>query len=78
MNAMSKLAGTEPSSDSLYNVINGRGETLMIGVMFAQASQTIDARQADPDMHPHWQGDMRIRLQRMCANLHQATPAVPA
>jgi hypothetical protein len=50
--------------EPLYDVLNERGEILMVGVSHQSAASAMDAYQDLLDVPSHWQGDIRIKLQR--------------
>jgi hypothetical protein len=55
----------------LYDVLNERGEILMVGVSHQSAASAIDAHQELIDVPPHWHGDIRIKLQRNGRQAHR-------
>lgn len=61
-----------------YCVINEQGETLLVGVSHSYACRKIDERQAFPEAYPQWQGDMRIRSERLSICPRRAAPMVAA
>lgn len=61
-----------------YCVINERGETLLVGVSHSYAFRKIAEYRAMPELYPQWQGDMRIRSERVNLSPSHAAPMVAA
>jgi hypothetical protein len=52
------------TGEPLYDVVNDRGEVLMASVTGSAASHAMATHQAALEVHPQWQGEIRVLLVR--------------
>lgn len=61
---MSAVTAVGVPAEPRYDVINSAGMRLLAEVELSAASRICDERQAVPDAHPEYQGELTFRLLR--------------